>query len=92
MANHIEKLSELIPSGDGYNSDYAHTLVNAIAYMRELEKDKKRIDWLADKDNVIGNVQLPKECVVNNISSLRNAIDDAMLTNLQGGSYGKRKT
>jgi len=79
MTNHIEKLRELIPNGDGYNSDYAHTLLDAVAYIRKLEEDKKRIDWLADKDNEIGNIQLPTECVESNLSSLRDAIDDAMI-------------
>lgn len=42
------------------------------------EQDSKRIDWLADKDNHIGNVMLPTECVERNLHSLRAAIDDAM--------------
>ena len=42
------------------------------------EQDGKRIDWLADKNNAIGNVQLPTECVERNLYSLRAAIDDAM--------------
>lgn len=37
--------------------------------------DTRRIDWLADRDNTIGNVQLPAACVMN---SLRSAIDAAM--------------
>tara|TARA_R110001606_G_scaffold385158_1_gene548538 strand:- start:33842 stop:34081 length:240 start_codon:yes stop_codon:yes gene_type:complete len=44
----------------------------------ELKKDKVRIDWLSDVKNNIGNVQLPTECVLNNIHSLRGAIDEAM--------------
>ena len=79
MTDHIEKLRELIPDGDGYNSDYAHTLLDAVAYIRKLEEDKKRIDWLADSEQFIGNIQLPTECVENNVHSLRDAIDDAML-------------
>lgn len=42
------------------------------------EQDGKRLDWLADKDNHIGNVTLPTECVERNLHSLRAAIDDAM--------------
>lgn len=42
------------------------------------EQDSKRIDWLADKDNYIGNVTLPTECVARNLHSLRAAIDEAM--------------
>lgn len=44
-----------------------------------LLKDKARIDWLADVDNKIGNVQLPRDIVERNLSSLRDGIDEAML-------------
>ncbi len=44
----------------------------------KLNRDKKRLDWLADVTNNIGNVQLPSECVKNNLHSLRCAIDEAM--------------
>ena len=43
-----------------------------------LKKDKVRLDWLSSTDQNIGNVTLPKECVENNIGSLRDAIDEAM--------------
>ncbi len=46
--------------------------------MESLLADKDRLDWLANKDNTIGNVQLPTECVTANIHSLRGAIDAAM--------------
>ena len=78
MINHIDKLMELIPQGYGHNSDYANTLSDAIFYIRELQKDKIRLDWLSSTTQNIGNVTLPKECVENNLSSLRDAIDDAM--------------
>lgn len=45
---------------------------------RERCKDAARLDWLADPDNAIGNVQLPTECVLENMGSLRDAIDAAM--------------
>ena len=79
MIDHIEKLRELVPNGDGYNTEYAHTLIDAIEYLESLELDKKRIDWLSDTEQFIGNIQLPTECVENNLHSLRDAIDDAML-------------
>jgi len=44
----------------------------------ELKKDKARLDWLADSEQMIGNIQLPRECVEGNIDSLRSAIDCAM--------------
>ena len=40
--------------------------------------DTVRLDWLADRDQHIGNVQLPAECVTCNLHSLRDAIDMAM--------------
>lgn len=43
-----------------------------------LRQDKERLDWLADPENSIGNVQLPIDCVKNNLHSLRGAIDEAM--------------
>jgi hypothetical protein len=46
--------------------------------IEQLLKDKARLDWLADRENTIGNVQLPTECVMRNLGSLRDAIDDAM--------------
>lgn len=46
--------------------------------MEKLAADKRRLDWLADKDNHIGNVQLPTDCVLKNVDDLRAAIDDAM--------------
>lgn len=44
----------------------------------EPHPDTVRLDWLADRDNHIGNVQLPAECVACNLHSLRAAIDMAM--------------
>lgn len=41
-------------------------------------EDAKRLDWLADPANTIGNVQLPTEAVTANLHSLRDAIDAAM--------------
>lgn len=43
-----------------------------------LLKDKARLDWLADVNNSIGNVQLPRDIVERNLHSLRDAIDEAM--------------
>ena len=44
----------------------------------ELRKDRARLDWLADVNNTIGNVQLPRDIVERNLYSMRDAIDDAM--------------
>jgi hypothetical protein len=43
-----------------------------------LRADAARLDWLADPNNGIGNVQLPTHCVISNMHSLRDAIDMAM--------------
>ena len=40
--------------------------------------DTDRMDWLADPNNTIGNVQLPRNVVIGNVASLRGAIDEAM--------------
>jgi len=51
------------------------------AAKREIERlraDAARLDWLADKDNAIGNVELPAQCVTENMHSMRAAIDAAM--------------
>lgn len=46
--------------------------------MQELLKDKARLDWLADVNNSIGNVLLPRDIVERNLGSLRDGIDEAM--------------
>ena len=46
--------------------------------LQEMLKDKTRLDWLADVNNNIGNVQLPRAMVERNLGSLRDAIDEAM--------------
>lgn len=50
----------------------------ALAEIQELEKDKARIDWLADPTNRVGSVLLPTVCVEANLHCLRAAIDMAM--------------
>ena len=42
-----------------------------------LRADAARIDWLADVNNTVGSVVLPREIVEANVSSLRQAIDAA---------------
>lgn len=53
------------------------------AEVDEMEKDKARLDWLADPANEIGNVQLPVGAVTENIHSLRAALDAAMAGNYE---------
>ncbi len=45
----------------------------------ELKKDKARLDWLADVNQNIGDLILPRDIVERNLSSLRDAIDEAMV-------------
>ena len=63
-------------------SELQQLLSDGIAEMQkenaELRKDKERLDWLADVNNDIGNVQLPRDIVERNLHSMRDAIDDAM--------------
>ena len=42
-----------------------------------LKADTDRINWLADVNNTVGSVVLPREIVESNITSLRQAIDAA---------------
>lgn len=49
----------------------------AEAALAECREDANRLDWLADKENSIGDVMLPTECVEKNPHSLRAAIDAA---------------
>lgn len=46
--------------------------------IQALKRDKERLDWLADPKNNIGIVQLPIDCSVNYLHSMRDAIDAAM--------------
>lgn len=43
----------------------------------KLKKDEARLDWLANTNQFIGNVQLPTQCVLEALD-MRDAIDLAM--------------
>lgn len=45
----------------------------------ELKKDKARLDWLADANQNIGDLALPRDIVERNLHSMRAAIDEAMV-------------
>lgn len=56
------------------------------AELLELQKDRSRLDWLADVNNTIGNVLIPNDIVERNLGSLRDGIDEAMaVDNLRRG-------
>ena len=40
--------------------------------------DTRRLDWLADRDQWLGSVELPTECVLAHPDDMRAAIDAAM--------------
>ncbi|MDP3744440.1 MAG: hypothetical protein Q8Q76_08895 [Methylotenera sp.] len=57
----------------------AALLVKAEDELKELRKDRARLDWLASTEQIIGNVMLPTECVEKNLDGgLRGMIDCAM--------------
>lgn len=53
-------------------------LLEGSGYVVNDGKDAARMDWLADPSNPVGNVQLPRQCVLDNLESMRAAIDQAM--------------
>ena len=79
MAEQLEQPFWTGPTGaDAALAEQAKALRAAAAHLQRAEQDSRRIDWLADPGNTIGNVQLPTECVERNLHSLRAAIDDSM--------------
>lgn len=60
---------------------YVYDFANAIeqAAKAQAKADTKRIDFLADKSQSVANVMLPTKIVERNLSSLRDAIDHAMM-------------
>ena len=67
------------------DSDFRDSYIVMLGHAQKLERERNRarldtarLDWLADRHNHIGNVQLPREIVEANIDSLRGAIDAAM--------------
>ena len=48
-----------------------------------LQKDKERLDFLVDPAQSIANITLPYEIVMQNLHSLRDAIDAAMALSRQ---------
>ncbi len=73
-------LSWHIVNGDDRGNLFSEDMTIVINHIEELERDKQRLDWLSDKNNTAAKVLLPRECVERNLSSLRDAIDDAMET------------
>ena len=63
----------IIWEGQKCSNFYAYGTFEAVPH-----PDTARLDWLADRDNHIGNVQLPAECVERHLDSMRDAIDAAM--------------
>ena len=53
--------------------------LSAKGQLDKAQKDSERIDFLADKNQFVANVIMPIEIVERNLSSLRDAIDEAMM-------------
>ena len=58
----------------GVKSYEPNTTTIPTAKYEQLKADAELLDWLSDKNQNIGNVELPTECVVQNLHSLRDAI------------------
>lgn len=75
---------------------YRRVAIITAEELQALVNDRERLDWLADRENKIGNVQLPRECVENNLTSMRGAIDQARplstaLPNTEGSRARERE-
>lgn len=84
-ANRIAELESQVAANRRILSDHVNLYESSKARIECLEyelklriADTERIDWLADKNQTIGNVMLPEKCIYANLSSLRDAIDEAM--------------
>ena len=61
--------------------EFARAIEQAVLQSPEiqaLKRDAERLDWLADVNNTICTVLLPRDIVERNLGSLRDGIDDAM--------------
>lgn len=70
-----DRLSSEISRGAGGDLTL---LRDALAEIDRLSADERRIDWLADKEQWLGSVELPIECVLQHLDDMRAAIDAAM--------------
>uniref|UniRef100_UPI003340C7CC hypothetical protein n=1 Tax=Castellaniella defragrans TaxID=75697 RepID=UPI003340C7CC len=65
----------------GTTKEISRAIEAAILHSPEIQalrKDAERLDWLADRENAVGNVQLQSACVLQNLGDMRAAIDAAM--------------
>jgi hypothetical protein len=74
----VRFLDVLATAGNGEPITEAQVYALLPCETPDFVRDKERLDWLADPENKVGNVQLPSECVMANLHSLRAAIDSAM--------------
>jgi hypothetical protein len=89
IKNHLRQLPPHVA-----RRETATLLRDAVTEIENLTRDKQRLDWLADKENKIGNIQLPTVCVEANINDMRLAIDAAMALHnaeLTGSSLKAKK-
>ncbi|MDE1971537.1 MAG: hypothetical protein KGI50_08255 [Patescibacteria group bacterium] len=79
MSKLLNRLDREISFHREKNMDnYALFFEQIKAELIKAHDDTKRIDFLADESQHIANVQLPTEIVIRNLTSLRDAIDEAM--------------
>lgn len=78
-------MSDLLQQIRGMAVDGAFTNIGPYVHLAYLERvladaarDSARLDWLADRNNPIGQVLLPAACVEANLFDMRAAIDAAM--------------
>jgi hypothetical protein len=79
------RLLEFEHESNGWPAVRMHEITELCDEIDRLMADARRLDWLSDRNNVMGNVQLPIACVEANRTSLRGAIDAAMALSSQGG-------
>jgi hypothetical protein len=98
VRNHEWFIADICDDQPNYEADGHHIALsspqNVLALTTELRRlraenealrgDKELLDWLADPENEVGNVQLPNKCVMDNLGSLRDAIRQAMQSNTEG--------
>lgn len=60
------------------NATLRHQLAEEVKGLDALREDKAMLDWLADRNNAIGEVCLPAEFVTPHLDDMRAAIRAAM--------------
>lgn len=78
MWQEIERLTVKLSAMTAEHTAMTIQARDAREAQRQFRADTARLDWLADPNNQIGNVQIPIDCVLAHPESMRAAIDMAM--------------